>query len=246
MPMNPTILHIYGPIAIQWYGVMIILGIALFMAGTLRNPLRKRYSTEQQFIDLIFGGIAVGIVGGRLLHVITEWQSYETWLDIFKIWEGGFSVLGTLIALALYGFWYLRHHKIPIIPIFDLVTLYAPLLQATARIGCLFAGCCGGIVTANGLRHPTPLYSSLSYLLIFFIMRFAIFNHLRYQGVMLAFYLIFASTERFIVDFWRCDRIFLSPSSIVSIHQWIALVMCFSGIVVGIWSAFSQRKYGHF
>lgn len=49
-----------------------------------------------------------GLVGGRLYHVITDYQLYfsegENWVDAFKIWQGGLGIWGA-VALGAVGAW---------------------------------------------------------------------------------------------------------------------------------------------
>jgi hypothetical protein len=38
------------------------------------------------------------------------------------------------------------------------------LALAVAKLGCLAAGCCGGVMVGSGLRHPTVVYEGIGYL----------------------------------------------------------------------------------
>jgi phosphatidylglycerol---prolipoprotein diacylglyceryl transferase len=259
--MSPEILHIYGPFAIQWYGVMILTGLLVFLWRASKNPLRKKYLTSEQFTNLTTAAIVVGIIGGRALNIISEWEQYEHFSDIFKIWEGGFSILGTIIAVALFVPWYLRHHKIPIMPVLDLAALYAPLLQAISRIGCLMAGCCHGVITAvdwaitctnpsmpefaGELVHPTQLYSAAALLCVFLFLRYFTYPRTTKQGQLFAWYLIGAGLERFGLDFWRAHRI-LNYHTYISTYQLIALGILLIGITLLIICSFVKTKnYEH-
>lgn len=259
--MSHELLHIYGPFAIQWYGVMILLGLLAFIWRASKHPLRKKYLTETQFVNLVTYSIIAGIVGGRLLSVLGSWRQYDQVADIFKIWEGGFSILGTIIAVALFASWYLWRHHIPVMPVLDLAGLYAPLTQAISRIGCFFAGCCHGIVTTVAwavpcdnpatqellgvLVHPTQLYSSAALFLIFLIIRFLIYPHAKKQGQLFASYLILAGLERFVLDFWRGDRT-VSGYNYISAYQALALFLVCAGIGLLIYCTFVKPKnYEH-
>jgi phosphatidylglycerol:prolipoprotein diacylglycerol transferase len=247
--MSPELINLYGPISIQSYGLMILIGILVFLWRALGHPLRKQYISQEQFLDLLTQGILFGIIGGRALHVITDWQSYTNIGDVFKIWEGGFSILGTVIILALWVPWYLYRHKIPMLPVLDLVSIYSPLLQAISRVGCFLAGCCYGITTNAAWaalcdqRHPTQLYSAGLLLLIFLLLRFAC--RFRKPGQYVSMYLILIGFERFIVDFWRADRI-IQADNLFSYYQWIALGICAVGLMCFVISSCRVTKnYEH-
>lgn len=259
--MPGELLHICGPLSIQWYGVMILIGLLLFFFCALPNPLRKKYLTKQQFIDLISSGIIAGIIGGRLLNIVIEWEDYS-FDDIFKLWEGGFSILGTVITIAIYIPWYLSKKNIPIVPVLDLTGIYAPLLQSVSRIGCFLAGCCHGMLTHTAwgvvchnpsvpkmlgqLVYPTQLYSAAALLCIFLIMRFFIYPHANKWGQLTSWYLIFIGLERFILDFWRAHQTGIEHIPL-TLYQLIALGIICVGSATLIFCSFIRPKiYEHF
>jgi len=270
--MSAELFHIYGPFSIQWYGVMIVIGLSLFLLCASRHPLRKKYLSQEQFIAIVVHSIIAGIVGGRLLYLISEWSPQpqsnfiaaslmEQMYYFLAIWEGGFSILGTVIAIALYLTYYLRKHHIAAMPVLDLVALYAPLLQSVARLGCFFAGCCYGTITyawwgltchdismvEYGQRlHPTQLYSAISLLLIFFIMRFILYKKPNIQGQIISTYLILIGLERFMVDFWRSERVMIIFLNL-STDQCLALTLVCTGIISYVYCSYIQPKpYEHF
>lgn len=252
------LLHIYGPFSIQSYGSLILLGVLVFLWRAPKNKIARRYLTHEQLVTLITTGIIVGIIGGRLLHVLSDLSAYERMIDVFKIWEGGFSILGTVIAIALFMPWYLYTHKIPILPILDLTTIYAPLVQSISRIGCFLAGCCYGrpttmpwgvapwaVTVDDQLIHPTQLYSSLMLLVIFCVIRFVIFPRTHYMGVITSWYLLLIGLERFMVDFWRADQITVSLIGLFSFHQIVALMVSLFGFACLIFFTKRRIPYEH-
>lgn len=243
--MSSEILHIYGPFYIQAYGLMILLGVLLFLWRASKHELRKKYLSEDQFIAMVTQGVLWGIIGGRLLHVASERQEYESFWDIFKVWQGGFSILGAVIGIGLYMPYYLHRHKITILPVLDLICIYAPLVQSISRIGCFFAGCCSGVATNmpwavgcdSQMVHPTQLYSAAALFIIFLILRFIVYPALRQTyttahsgGVILGAYLFLIGLERAIVDFWRADRVMISTE--ISHYQVIAGIISLLGLLL--------------
>ncbi|MEX0939899.1 MAG: prolipoprotein diacylglyceryl transferase [Candidatus Babeliales bacterium] len=231
------ILHLFGPIYIQSYGICIALGLLAFMNLMYRDARRAVLLTYDQFISLITIGIAAAIIGGRVLYILTEF-SYLHSINIFEIWHGGFSVLGSIIAVIATIPFFLNKHGIPLFSTLDLCATYAPLLQSISRIGCFFAGCCFGKPTNSffGIMystpfeiapalikiHPTQLYSSIILFSIFLFLYIYRKNNF-FDGSFLYIYLVCASLERFFVDFFRGDQQFSNSLPLFSINQWLSL-----------------------
>lgn len=241
--MYPKILHIYGPLYINSYGFMIAIGFGLLIYNLYIHPKRKSLISDDAFFNLISWGLIVGIIGGRLLYIIMEPKVFSNnWIEAFFPWEGGFSILGTILSLLIFLPLYLHIHKIKILEFLDLVSIYAPLMQAISRIGCFLAGCCYGkssiynlpwLVCYNNpeclaplgiLLHPTQLYSSLASFIIFLLMRYFFQSRLKKAGQMTFTYLMLEGIARFMVDFWRGDW-----SSSVNIFKYFSGSLNISG-----------------
>lgn len=220
---------LYGPLAIHSYGVALCCGVALGVWLASRHIWCREIIGAPLFIDAITYAGLWGIVGSRLWHVVTEWHLYRSWLDVFKIWEGGLSVLGAVVAILIFLPWYCSRHNIPTVLMLDLCGLYAPLVHAIARVGCWSAGCCSGIMAFGGWVHPTQLYSSLCFMLGFVWIRTLARSYR--SGSVLAAYLVVVGLERFMVDWWRSDRIFIEGwPEFLSVHQVVALVLFVVGL----------------
>lgn len=265
--MSPQILHIFGPLYIQWYGVMIVLALLIFMWRAQKSDLCKQLFSKDKFSTLIIRSIFVAFIGGKLLHIISAYHEYTTWYEALFFWEGGLSILGSVLALLLYVPYFLYQNKIPLGLACDFLAIYAPLLQAIARIGCFFAGCCYGapalvpwaVVYTDPIGaapchvplHPTQLYSAVLLWTIFLVLRFVLYPILRRKkmlgiGIIVCAYLMGISAERFVIDFWRADRVINSTSALVnttvlSLHQWIALAI-FGASVLGMIGVYTLRR----
>jgi len=205
-----------------------------------RNKKFALLNLDHTFNNIITICIFAGIFGGRFLAVISEPHLYSRWYDPFMIWHGGFSALGSILGVIFITPLYLKIIKVPILPLFDLAAIYAPLFQSIARLGCLFAGCCHGTTTTSFLSiiytnpdtiahwgvyvHPTQLYSSLALLCIFMFMYFYAQHTFKKPGLLFCMYLMLSSMERFFIDFLRADRIAIS-NSLFSFHQYVALTI---------------------
>lgn len=237
--MNLFNINIYGPLSINGYNALILTGLIVYFYLTSSNKLLNKLISTQDFLDLVTQTAIVGIISSRLLYIVTE-DSCMSFIDMISIWDGGLSVLGAIIGGFFYAIGFLFYKDIPIMPVLDLSFIYLPFINAFGRIGCFNAGCCYGINTnffhKLGLtEHPTQLYSSAIYVLIFFIL-YLIFkiNKLNTPGLIVISYLVLSSIERIIVDFLRADRTFSYGINLLSVNQIIAIIILFSSIPIGL------------
>lgn len=240
---------------------MIAIGLLTFIWGVTRNPRLASLMTIDQFLDVLMVGICVSVLGARLICVATEWHSLNSWVDIFKLWLGGYSILGAILALICFIPLYLKYRGIPILLSLDLFALYAPLMQAIARFGCFFAGCCYGKATAlpwaitytesstmapiHIAVHPTQIYSSLILFVIFIFINCWAQKNLKLPGQITFLYLFLAGFERFIIDFFRDDQEFFSAQilTVFSLYQWIALAIGIFGLVAFLYITFRAQSH---
>lgn len=254
--MSGQLLHIYGPFSIQSFGLFMFLGVVVLMWAAQKHWLCKRFLGYDRFFDMIGGAVVAGVVGARVLHYITEPGEYGSFWDIFKVWEGGLSSLGTVLGCAGFIVGYLWYHKIPIVPVLDLIGVHTPILHVFIRFGCFSAGCCGGVPTGlpwattckitGALVHPTQLYSALIYAVIFVVLytlsQRPLAGKILRPGQLASLYLVLSGLERCIVDFWRGDRVMSFGLEVLSVHQWIALGISAGGFILFVISSRSGNK----
>jgi phosphatidylglycerol:prolipoprotein diacylglycerol transferase len=246
--LSRTLLHIYGPICIYSFGAIIALGCIIIYRLLVKDQTRIKLIDTESLLNVFSLSIITAIVGGRLLYMITSYNQIQSITDIFALHEGGLSILGAIIAILCILPWYLKKINVPTLPFLDLISLYAPLLQAISRFGCFFAGCCYGkptdvpwgitYKTHDTLAptfcklHPTQLYMACGDALIFLILFHFAQARFKKPGQLLCLYLCCSSLNRFLVDFWRDDQEFLPIQlmRIFSLHQWIALGIIISSI----------------
>lgn len=257
--MRHTLFHLYGPFSIHSYGLSIAIGLLIFIYLVKRD---KRFAllnmTDAKFTKILFVSIITAILGGRILFLIENPELFLSPLDLLTFWQGGFSILGTVIAVALVIPWYLRYLHIPIVGMLDLTSIYAPLLQSISRIGCFLAGCCYGLPTTQpwGIMytdpgseaplylclHPAQLYSSMGLMVIFAFMYFVAQRILPVPGQLTCMYIMLISMERFMVDFWRGDREELHwIFNTFSLYQYIAAGMFIISAVLFIGITLRKR-----
>lgn len=256
------LLHIYGPIGVYSYGLVIAVGLFIFTVLIKRNKVFQTLGLESIYAEALFFSIIGALVGGRLVFMISHPQEITSLFDFCAVWQGGYSILGNIFGVLVALPAFLWYHGKPIIKTLDIAAIYIPLLQSISRLGCLAAGCCYGTPTTVpwAIRyqdpesvaplcvylHPTQLYSSLLLFIIFLLMFFYLQKRFRVPGQLTCSYLALVALERCIVDFWRGDRVFLAPFPFLSIHQLIALGI-FGAALIGliILSLYPRRGHEH-
>lgn len=263
--MYPRLLHIYGPLWIQTYGVMIAIGFLVFLFLTLRHPLRKKLISRDLYLNALFVGLISAIAGGRILYVLLNHGEFShNWFEVFYPWVGGFVVLGAIIGVLIAAPIYLYKNHVPVLPILDLAALYAPLMQSIARFGCLFAGCCYGAHAPDLLwsitftnpdahaplctpLHPTQIYTSIASFMIFLILRRLAPVLLKRSGTLAFCFLMLENIARFTIDFWRGDRQpniqFFHDSALgISEVQCLSLISFIGAATCFLWLLFKKRS----
>lgn len=234
--MSPRLLHLFGPLYIHAYGLFIALGAVTGITLAVKDTKLRQVITEEHLFSFLSWGILAAVVGGRLLFAFEQWNTLETRWYILELWQPGYSILGTIIATTAFSLWYLHRYSTAPLTVLDRLTIYAPLAQSIARVGCFFTGCCYGVATTVPWAvtytdpdhlaplfcslHPTQLYSS-ALLLCLFIILYKLGKQTVKPGTLTACYLMVSAAERFFVDFLRADRTmieeFLSSTQLIAI-----------------------------
>jgi len=228
--MSPTLVPIYGTWGIQSYGFCIALGVLAATYLALHDPRRKKLLTNDQTFSLMSWCIIAGAIGGWLMAVLTGQRT--TWEEIVT---AGLSILGTIIGIFIFLLFYLRKHRLPLLPILDLCGSYGALVQAFGRVGCFFAGCCYGLPSTVAWAvtytdsdsyaptcvplHPSQLYSAGILFGIFLFIYFYLRHVLKKPGQIMSSYLLLVSIERFSTDYFRTDH----GAGMFSVNQYIAM-----------------------
>ncbi|OEV03097.1 prolipoprotein diacylglyceryl transferase [Streptomyces nanshensis] len=215
-----------GPVPLRGYAFCIIIGVfvAVWLGGRRWVARGGRVGTVA---DIAVWAVPFGLVGGRLYHVVTDYQLYfgegRNWVDAFKIWDGGLGIWGA-VALGALGAWIgCRRRGIPLPAYADTVAPGVALAQAIGRWGNWFNQELYGRATdlpwaveidaqhrpvdtpSLATYHPTFLYESLwcvgvAALVIWADRRFKL-GHGRVLGLYVAAYTV----GRFWIEYLRVD-----------------------------------------
>ncbi|MBU0491251.1 MAG: prolipoprotein diacylglyceryl transferase [Chloroflexi bacterium] len=246
-------LHI-GPWEIHTYATMI--GLAVIVVGLYAFHRLRQLDLPPGVI--MRGGAPIflgGLLGGLLGYYIPRLPSLVL---TGTLGEGeGFSIVWGVVGAIVVAVIACRHYQVSPGRAFDLGVVPCPLGQAIARLGCLAAGCCGGLVTdswlgvympdATGLwavRYPTQLMHSAANLLIFFVLLAVERYGLRradkpagsriwpFDGFLFLLFIALYFLQRFLIAFFRTDPpLTLGPLSVMHLQALVGMAV--AGMLIG-------------
>ena len=92
-----------GPVSVHMYGITLLVAIVAAIGLTGLRWTRRGGDWDLVLRAAVWG-VAAGIVGARLYHVITSYdQLPDEWYGPFAVWEGGLGVWGGIFVGCLVG-----------------------------------------------------------------------------------------------------------------------------------------------
>ncbi len=248
---DPVIYQIWGPVGLNWYGLMYLLGfLGAYLMGRSRSKLPNSLFTEEEVSDFLFYGFLGVVLGGRVGYVL--FYHFDFFLAdplyLFKIYDGGMSFHGGMLGVGV-AFWYFsRKTKKAFFDIADFFIPLVPIGLATGRFGNFINGELWGRVTdvastpwamhfphdPPGIyRHPSMLYECILEGIVLFIVLFYYSKKPRPKmaitGLFIAGYGIF----RFIVEYYRePDEHLKELAEFLSMGQILSLPMIIGGMAL--------------
>ncbi|MCX4727179.1 prolipoprotein diacylglyceryl transferase [Streptomyces sp. NBC_01306] len=241
-----------GPIPLRGYAFCIIIGV--FVAVWYGN---KRWVARGGRVgtvaDIAVWAVPFGLVGGRLYHVITDYELYfssgRDWVDAFKIWQGGLGIWGA-VALGAVGAWIgCRRRGIPLPAWADTLAPGLAFAQAIGRWGNWFNQELYGKPTdlpwalkisagpdrIAGTYHPTFLYESLWCVGVGFLVIWADRRFKLGHGRAFALYVASYCVGRAWIEHMRVD--YAHHILGLRLNDWTALIMFLLAVTYFVVSA---------
>ncbi len=239
-----------GPLTLQTFGLMFAL--AFLAAGALIwKRLGEIGKPPDWAYEMGFAAVLGGLVGSRVYFIVQNYAEVKHDLlgSIFSgaglVWYGG-AIGG---ALAVLGWaWYRNFLGLTLL---DVAAPALALGYAIGRCGCQLSGdgdygkpwngpwamsYPNGTLPTDRTVHPTPIYETLAMGMGAWIL-WQLRDRVR-AGVLFAIYLVYAGTERFLIEFIRRNT---EDSVGLTNAQWESLGMMIAGT---IWIAIVIRRHG--
>ena len=252
MTVYPLTLQL-GPLEITGYGVMLM--ISFLMAGwTMQYRLRQQGRNEEYASNIVVAGVIGGIVGAKIWFVVLTQNPDALFSRSGLVWYGGF--LGGTAAVFLNGLRERVPTRVtldltaPALPLgYAMGRIGCFLVQddygvptslpwamkfpeglppSTAQR--MFSNF--GVPIQQGVNpleviavHPTQLYE-VAVMMIAFWALWTLRDHARGTGWLFGVYLLFAGTERFLVEFLRAkDDRFLGGFTVAQLTSVVLAVI---------------------
>lgn len=222
--LDPVLVRL-GPVAVHWYGLMYVVGIALGLRVAI--PYAERLGISRDTAYEIFWPVLIGsLIGGRLYYVV---QSDVGWYlrhpqNILATWEGGMAFYGA-VFLGTATLWLVCVRKhVPPLTALDAAALFVPLAQAFGRVGNIINGDILGYSSRLPWAtqytnphntfvpsHSTAYQPAAVYELLFSLALFALIWSLRFRvrvpGTLFFLWLVLYSAGQFVLFFGRANDV---------------------------------------
>lgn len=208
---------------VNLYGISIAVGILLCIF--VLRYLGKKQKVDSKFLDFVetlgYAVILIGFFSAALFQAVYDWIETGT----FRLFDSGLTFIGGLIggAGSFILIYYFMRKKLTgkIIDILPIAPACIAIAHAFGRLGCFFAGCCGGKLAQegdlfyflamnfpessqlSGLRYPTQLFECIFLLILFAVIFFLVIKkNFKYGFVV---YLASYGVWRFFIEILRDD-----------------------------------------
>ena len=250
-----------GGFNIYWYGVIIAAGMLLAMLYAFRNAVDYGIDSDR-LVDVVAIGTVMAIVCARIYYVAMAPFAYQSLWEMIDIRKGGIAIYGAVIGAFVFGGLAARWRKVPLLPLFDLVSLGFLIGQGIGRWGNfvnqeafgtnttlpwgMYSQATHDYLTSSVVTvpkgvtidpnlpvHPTFLYESIWCFVGFFLL-FRYIKKRKFNGDITLRYLIWYGAGRFWIEALRTDSLLLVPSIGLRVSQLVAGVAVVGGVIAEI------------
>ncbi|TQN31459.1 prolipoprotein diacylglyceryl transferase [Haloactinospora alba] len=250
-----------GPLTIHLYALCILAGVIVAVYWSERRWAAMG-GEKGTIMDLAVPAVLLGLVGGRLYHVISDYQYYfgpgEEPIRALFIWEGGLGIWGAVPLGVLGVWWFARRRGLSMAQLSFAIAPALPLAQAFGRWGNYFnqelfgrptdlpwalevtphpsGAPRAGMVIGESTYHPTFLYESLWCLGLAVVLLWLGRRYPRQLagGRLFAVYVMGYAVGRFWIEYLRVD-----PAHVIfglRLNNWTSLLVLLGAIVYFVWA----------
>jgi prolipoprotein diacylglyceryl transferase len=261
--VDPVLFHI-GGFGLRWYSLCFL--VAFLLGYYIIERMFKREGVKEDYLSSLFLYIFLAILfGARLGHCLFYEPDYfltsEHWVEIFWPFQNGHftgfqglashgAAIGILVSLWLY--W--RKYGLNPWWFLDRLVIVVALGGAFVRLGNLFNSEIYGVETTlpwgfiferEGevvAKHPTQLYESLSYFIIFGV---SYWYYLRKNGqfktgTIFGWWLVALFGVRLLIEFVKNDQVDFEAGMVLNMGQLLSLPFIIGGLTIA-WLASKEK-----
>lgn len=261
--IDPVMFNI-GSFGLRYYSLGFL--IAFVLGYYIIYRMFKHEGVNLKYLDSLIVYIFLAVlIGARLGHCLFYEPDYfctsEHWVEIFWPFHNGHftgfqglashgAALGIVIAMWLY--W--KRYKLNAWWFFDRLVIVVALGGAFIRLGNLFNSEIYGVATTlpwgfvferNGEtvpKHPTQLYESFSYLIIFAV---SLWYYIRKKGqfktgTIFGWWLVALFGVRLLIEFVKNDQVDFEAGMALNMGQLLSIPFIVGGLVIA-WLAAKEK-----
>ncbi len=261
--VDPVIINI-GSFGLRWYSLGFL--VAFLLGYYIIERMFKQENVREDYLGSLFLYIFLAIlIGARLGHCLFYEPDYfltsEHWVEIVWPFQNGRftgfqglashgAAIGILVGLWLYQ----RKYGLNLWWFLDRLVVVVALGGAFVRLGNLFNSEIYGVETSlpwgfvferNGEtvpKHPTQLYESLSYFLIFGV---SIWYYIRKKGqfktgTIFGWWLVALFGVRLLIEFVKNDQVDFEAGMALNMGQLLSLPFIIGGFTIA-WLAYKEK-----
>lgn len=244
-----------GPLSPRWYGFCFAFGFAVSFF-LIRKIFKQENKKLEDLDTLLMYSIAGTIIGARLGHCLFYEPAYYLShpLEILFVWKGGLASHGGTLGMLFVVWLFLKKH--PSYTWWWLVDRMCVVIGFTAgmiRMGNLMNSEIIGLPTnmpwafiferVDELpRHPTQLYESISYFLIFLFL-YSLWkkkSDILYNSVVTGLFMILVFSARFFLEFTKTNQAAFEEHLPLTMGQILSIPF----VAFGIYLIATSRKRG--
>ena len=252
-----------GPFPVRAYALCIIVGaVVAIWLGEKRWVARG--GKPGQVADIAIWAIPFGLVGGRLYHVITDYQLYfgqgREPVTALYVWQGGLGIWGAVALGAVGAYIGCRRAGVKFLPFGDAVAPGIVIAQALGRWGNWFNQELFGKPTTlpwaleidqeyrpDGYTqydtfHPTYLYEFLWNLGVAGLVIWADRRFKLGFGRAFALYVAGYTAGRGWIEYLRIDDVQMDDVLGLRVNVWVSIIVFLAAVAYFAWS--SRRHPG--
>jgi len=241
--VNPVLISL-GSLSVHWYGFL--FAMAFIVALKIMEYIFDRENKNLDDVDKGLIYVMLGtVVGARLGHCLFYDPAYylSNPLEILMIQKGGLASHGGAMGVLLGIYLFAKKYNYGYIWLLDRIVIPTALVGAFIRLGNLFNSEIIGhqtnmpwaiiFIRIDELpRHPTQIYESLSYLMIF-VLLFGIYN--RYgkvlkEGFLFGMYMLATFGARFMIEFVKTKQAHYTTDWAISTGQLLSIPFIVLGV----------------
>ena len=132
-----------GTLEVQWYGLLITIGMILALCIAMLHMKQIGHRPDEA-IELFLWVVPLGVVFARLLYVFVRpseyfyhWTSFDDFINMIAIWEGGLTIIGGIIGgcLGIVIYSIIHRSTISLGQSLDIVGIPVIFAQVIGRVG---------------------------------------------------------------------------------------------------------------